>query len=152
MDVLLKRVLVAAAIALTATACSAARFRMRVAAPAGAQLVVLRGPFSGERTLPIPFVATFEPMGAHQHYDVRLRIPAEVATRLGARSAVELRGELRVYAATELARQSVAELPIDEERLGRLVRGETAEAWWVVHDPNVTDGQLAHLVVHAPTR
>lgn len=150
MGLLLKlgRVALPAVLAIATTGCSAATFRMRVAQPAGAELRVGPGPFSGERALPVPFVATFQPMGAEQHYEVTLHVPSDVASRLGGRGEVDLPGQLHVYPATVVARSSVADLPIDEERLGRLLRGEIAEASWWVHDPNVLDGRLAHLTLH----
>ena len=143
---ILLRSLVAAAVL---SGCGGHSFRMRVIHPAGASLQVLGGPFSGEETLAIPFVAAFQPMGGWQHYDVRLRLPAEVSTRLGGSGEAELSGTLHVYPATPLARNAIAELPIDEERLGRLLRGELGEASWWVYDPNDRDGRLAHLTLHA---
>lgn len=149
---LMQRAGAALAIVLIVGGCSVPSFRMRMATPAGAELRVLRGPFSEERTLPLPFVATFQPMGSRQHYAVSLRVPAALATALGARGEVVLPGELHVYRVTEVARHTTAELPVDEDRLGRLVRGEIAEASWWVSDPNVVEGQLAHLRLHAPAR
>lgn len=149
MGILLRRPVATAIIAAIAiTGCGAPSFRMRIAQPEGAELVVLGGPFSADRTLAIPFVTRFQPMGEWQAYEVRLRVPASVATRLGGRGEVELPGALYVYAATEVARGGVADLPLDEERLGRLLRGQSAEAEWWVSDPNVIDGRLAHLTLH----
>jgi hypothetical protein len=141
-------VIAAACASIALCGCVAPTFRMRVSQPSGTELLVLRGPFTAERTLSVPFVATFQPMGMEQHYEVRLRVPSEIASRLGGRGETELPGELHVYPATEIARSNVAELPLDEQRLGRLLRGEIAEASWWVEDPNVENGQLAHLTLH----
>lgn len=152
MGVLLKQVVPALVGLVLVGACAAPTFRMRVPEPVGGELRVLGGPFSGERALPIPFIATFEPMGDWQSYEVRLVVPRETAQRLGGRGETELPGQLHVYRATELARTSLAELPIDEGRLGGILRGELAEASWWVYDPNREDGRLARLTVRGAVR
>lgn len=118
------------------TGCGMQTFRLHVDAPAGAELRVLGGPFSGERRLPVPFEATFTPMNERAAYEVVLVLPPEVARRYGEQGEVSLQGQLFVYGATELARRSTVRLPIDEAQLGRLLHGELAEISSWVHDPN----------------
>jgi hypothetical protein len=120
--------------------------------PSGARLRVLAGPFSRERTLPIPFRATFAPMNERAAYAVELVLPAEVAARYGGRSEVRLRGQLFVYGATELARTTTVRLPIEEARVSALVRGEVAEISSWVYDPNYVGGHyLARIILRGPS-
>lgn len=148
MGVLLSRRAVLVAATLLLGGCAAQTFRLNVDTPRGAQLRVLGGPFSGERTLPIPFRATFAPMDERAAYDVVLVLPAEVAQRYGGRGEVSLRGHLFVYGATDLARASNVRLPIQEGQLARLLRGELAEISSWVYDPNVEGNRyLARIIL-----
>lgn len=153
MGVLLSRAHGACALALVATAlvgCAGQRFRMRIDEPRGATLRVLDGPFAEGGEVAIPFEATFAPMGDWEAYRVELDLPAEVAQRYGGRSDITLYGKLHVYGATELARQSLVRLPIGDERIGSLVRGEVAEISAYVYDPNeIGQRTLAHIVIRA---
>ncbi len=147
MGVLLRRAFIAA-VAAWAIGCTSHTFRLHVDQPAGAELRVDPGPFSGERVLPIPFRATFTPMNGRAAYYVRLVLPAEVAADYGGRGEVTLYGELYVYGATRLARSSQVRLPIEPDRLAALIRGELAEISSWVYDPNVRDERyLARIVL-----
>jgi hypothetical protein len=131
--------------------CSQARFTLRVEEPSGARLEVAPGAFEAGGELPIPFEATFAPMGDWQAYQVRLTLPPAVAARYGGRQAeLTLYGKLYVHPATDIARGSVVRLPIGEERLHSLVEGRVSEINAYVYDPNAFEQQtLARIVLRA---
>lgn len=138
-----KRVGLALAL-VSATGCiSPGPMRVRLALPAGAILTIHDRPgvAGGEVTATMPAVGDFE-TGVFIGYPVTIVLPSEMSERYGATGAVRLRGMLYVSEITATVRDNVVPIPLPDlaadfdERLGRLVRGETSSFSYETADPN----------------
>ncbi len=135
--------------ALLASGCTRT-FALRLDSPAGATLHIPKGEFTPARSLPIPFIATFQPGAQFLYYPVTLTIPAAYSARYGgAGNEVRLHGRLYIYNATQLTENRTVRLPIPDQRITSLITGQVAEITQFVFDPSEPLGEtyLARIVL-----
>lgn len=144
---LLRSALLAAVLLLGSAGCRH-RYQLRIDTPAGATMEVQGGPFARPRSLPIPFIATFEPADGYAYYPVTIDLAGAVSDRYGGGGkTVRLYGKLYVHAATPLTRGTTVRLPIPDARIAALVSGQLAEITHYVYDPSRPGGEHLALVV-----
>jgi hypothetical protein len=134
------------AIALVLGGCSARLVHVRLESPVGAQVIVPRGFGTPELTLTTPLTIKMETgsMALSAGYPLIFRLDESAARSYGASHAIDIYARLNLHTPTEWARTQTMRIPISDEKVRALIRGEVGEISAYVEDPNQVMGlQLA---------
>jgi hypothetical protein len=132
----MKRILVV--IALATLGCSGRLVHVRMDVPVGARVNIPRGFQTPEINLATPLVAVFESgsMAIAGGYPLVFKLDADAAKTYGADHPVDIYARLNVNNPTDFSRTQTIRIPMSDEKLKALIRGEVSEISAYVEDPN----------------
>jgi hypothetical protein len=134
--------------------CSGKLVHVRLESPAGAQVIVPRGFGTPELMLTMPLTMAMETgsMALSAGYPLIIRLDENMARSYGANHALDIYARLNLNNPTDYARTQTLRLPISDEKLRALVRGEVEEISAYVEDPNQVMGLQLALITLRLTR
>ena len=123
---------------LALSACTGYQVHVRMDVPVGARITIPRGFQTPEINLATPVVAIFESgsMAIAGGYPLKLTLDADAAKNYGADHPVDIYGRLNVNKPTDFSRTQTIRIPMSDEKLRALLRGEVSEISAYVEDPN----------------
>jgi hypothetical protein len=137
----MRAIVVAAGLVLAG--CSGNLVHVRLESPVGAQVIVPQGFRTPELTLTTPMTITMESgsMALSGGYPLIFRLDENAARSYGAGHAIDIYARLNLNKPTEWARTQTMRIPISDEKVRALIRGEVGEISAYVEDPNEVTGQ-----------